>query len=211
MALCEPDRSRRGAEGGECPRYHRGHRCECGWRGRRPGTVQNCAALETSSTVHRPQAVGSSRRKRCSPGPEMRRDHLGRRRFAGRERGGQWSPPGRAAETDSAEPGRAAGSADRQRMIARSLGRHVGGRSGPERFARETGQAEVCDAHVARAVQHHVGGLEVAMHDTALVRRGQPRADLAGDLDPPLLVEAADPSQQRREVLASTYSIDRKV
>ena len=54
----------------------------------------------------------------------------------------------------------------------------------------------------AGAVEHHVGRLEVAMDDAALVRGGEAGADLPGDLEAALLGEAADAPQQRGEVLA---------
>ena len=69
-------------------------------------------------------------------------------------------------------------------------------------FARRAGEPEVRDADPAGAVEHHVGRLEVAVDDAALVRRGEAGADLARDLERALLGEAADALQQRREVLA---------
>ena len=82
------------------------------------------------------------------------------------------------------------------------LGRHVGGRAGADRFARCASQAEVGDADLARRVEHHVGGLEVAMDDAAFVRGGEARADLARDLERAIFRESADAAQQRREILA---------
>ena len=67
------------------------------------------------------------------------------------------------------------------------LGRHVGGRARAKRFARRAGEAEVGDADLAGAVEHHVGRLEVAMDDAAFVRGGEAGADLARDLERALL------------------------
>jgi hypothetical protein len=44
-------------------------------------------------------------------------------------------------------------------------------------------QTEVGDADVALAVDHDVGWLEVAVEHTSFVRRGNARAELAGDVD----------------------------
>ena len=66
----------------------------------------------------------------------------------------------------------------------------------------EAGQAEVGDAHVALAVEHHVRGLQVAVQHALLVRRGQPGAELPRDLERLVRRQPADPPQQRGEVLA---------
>jgi hypothetical protein len=52
------------------------------------------------------------------------------------------------------------------------------------------------------AVDHHVRRLQVAVEDAALVRGGNPRADLPRDFDRLVLGEAADAAEQRREILA---------
>ena len=67
---------------------------------------------------------------------------------------------------------------------------------------RDRGQAEVRDPHVAAAVDHDVGGLQVAVQDAAVVRGGEARADLARDLERLVRRQPADAPQQRREVLA---------
>jgi hypothetical protein len=82
------------------------------------------------------------------------------------------------------------------------LGRHVGRRAGAERFPRRARKAEVGDADAAVAVQHDVRRLEVAVHDAAVVRGGQPGADLPRELDRAILREAPDAAEQRREILA---------
>ena len=53
-----------------------------------------------------------------------------------------------------------------------------------------------------RAVEHHVGRLEIAVDDVAFVRGCEPGADLTGDLEPALLGESADALEQCAEVLA---------
>ena len=64
------------------------------------------------------------------------------------------------------------------------------------------GEAEVRDADPPRAVDHHVGRLEVAMQHAALVRRREAGAELPRDLDRLVLRQPADAPQQRRQVLA---------
>ena len=54
----------------------------------------------------------------------------------------------------------------------------------------------------ARAVEHDVRRLQVAMEDAPLVRRGQPGAELPRDLERLVLGQPADAAQQRRQVLA---------
>ena len=66
----------------------------------------------------------------------------------------------------------------------------------------ETRQAEVGDANLPAAVEHHVGRLQVAMEDAAIVRRGKAGADLSNDLDGLVRRQPADAAQQRRKVFA---------
>jgi len=83
---------------------------------------------------------------------------------------------------------------------------HVGGRAHgaaiPGQLGHGRGQAEVGDACVAAAVDHHVGGLQVAVQDPALVGGGQAGGDLAGDLHRAVAGQAADAGEQRGQVLA---------
>ena len=95
---------------------------------------------------------------------------------------------------------------DRRALAGELLGRHVSGRPadlrlGPD-LARRHGQAEVHDARAAAAVDHHVGRLQVAVQDAAVVRRGEARAELARDLERLVLRQPADPPEQRRQILA---------
>src|SRR6202007_1065984 len=57
------------------------------------------------------------------------------------------------------------------------LRRHVGGRSRAGTFAFEAGgkarQAEIRDADFSCTVEHHIGGLQVAVNDAALVSGGE--------------------------------------
>ena len=62
--------------------------------------------------------------------------------------------------------------------------------------------AEVGDADVAVAVDHHVGRLQIAVEHAALVRRGDAGAQLPRDLDRLVLRNASDAAEQRREILA---------
>ena len=63
-------------------------------------------------------------------------------------------------------------------------------------------EAEVGDADVTVAVDHHVRRLQVAVQHAALVRGGDPGADLPRDLDRLVLRKAADAAEQRRQILA---------
>ena len=82
------------------------------------------------------------------------------------------------------------------------LRRHVGGRAGPDRFAREARESEIGQPDLAGAVEHDVRGLEVAVDDVALVRGGQAGTDLSRDLERALLGETSDAAQERRQILA---------
>jgi hypothetical protein len=93
--------------------------------------------------------------------------------------------------------------APRRDLVAGELlGRHVGGRAGADGFAGSAREAEVGDADLPRAVDHHVGGLEIAVNHVALVRRGQPGAQLPRDLEGAVLRKAADALQERAQILA---------
>ena len=86
------------------------------------------------------------------------------------------------------------------------LGRHVGRRARAHVLSRERvgepGEPEVREAHLALPVQHHVGGLQVAVQQALRVRGRQPLGDLAADVGRLVEGEAADAPQQRRQVLA---------
>ena len=108
--------------------------------------------------------------------------------------------PGEELVEDEAE--RVDVAARRDFAAGELLGRHVGGRAGAQRFAGRSRQAEIGDADPAVAVEHDVGGLQIAMDDAAIVRRGQARAHLPRDLDRAVLRKAADAAEQRRQILA---------
>ena len=93
---------------------------------------------------------------------------------------------------------------DRRAFAGELLRRHVLRRSCElaDGVSRDRGDAEVGDADVALAVDHHVGGLEVAVQDTAFVRGGHAGTELPRDLHGLVVRHAPDPSQQRAEVLA---------
>src|SRR5438477_51350 len=60
----------------------------------------------------------------------------------------------------------------------------------------------VSPARVTASVDHDVGGLEIAVDDFAIVRRGQSGANLARDVHRLALWQPADALQQRLEILA---------
>ena len=84
------------------------------------------------------------------------------------------------------------------------LGRHVGRRAGDlaHLFGGRRRQAEVDDADLAAAVDHDVGRLEVAMQHAALVRGGDPGAQLPRHVERLFRRQAADPPQQRGQRLS---------
>ena len=92
----------------------------------------------------------------------------------------------------------------RHRAARELLGRHVGRRAGPRVRAvvGRPGDAEVGEAHVPLAVDHHVRRLEVAVQHAPLVRGGEAGAQLPRHLDRLVLRQPPDAAQQRREVLA---------
>ena len=88
--------------------------------------------------------------------------------------------------------------------------RTVRGRRGGRRLFSGHGEAEVRDPDATPAVQHDVGGLQVAVQDPFLVRGGEARAELPGDLEGLGAGQVPDPLQERGQVLPSTYSMERK-
>ncbi len=55
---------------------------------------------------------------------------------------------------------------------------------------------------MAASVEHHVGGLEIAMQHAAIVRGGQPGRNLAPDVERLVGRQTADSLEQRGQVLA---------
>ena len=104
------------------------------------------------------------------------------------------------------EPERIDVGALRQLAAGELLGRHVlrraGARLEPPDAGGGAGQTEVGDLRAAAPVDHHVGGLEIAVQHTFLVRGGQPRAQLSRDLNRLVFGKMADAPEQRRQVLA---------
>ena len=64
------------------------------------------------------------------------------------------------------------------------------------------GQPEVRDAHPPSSIEHDVGGLQIAMQQSAIVRGGETSADLVRGLQSLVAGQAADAAQQRRKILA---------
>ena len=92
----------------------------------------------------------------------------------------------------------------RHAVLDEQFGRHVLRCAGVDgvRIVGRDREAEIGDPCVAGAVDHHVRGFEIAMEDAAVVRRGQPGADLTRELDRLVLRKAPDPPEQRREIFA---------
>jgi hypothetical protein len=92
---------------------------------------------------------------------------------------------------------------DRDFLSAELFGRHVGGGAGADVLdLADGGETEVHDAHLAGAVEHDVRRLQIPVQDAALVRRGEPRADLARDLEPLVFGKPADAAEQDGQILA---------
>ncbi len=64
------------------------------------------------------------------------------------------------------------------------------------------GETEIGDANFSGAVEHDVGGLEVAMNDAALVSGGEASANLARDFGGFVGREPADAADDGGEILA---------
>src|SRR5262249_41954872 len=92
---------------------------------------------------------------------------------------------------------------------------HVGGGSAANVASRDRVgrgcQAKVHHEHLAAAVDHDVGGLEIAMQHAFFVRRSEARAQTARELNGFIAGQAPDAAQQGSEILPSTYSIERYV
>ena len=64
------------------------------------------------------------------------------------------------------------------------------------------GEAKVGDANAAAAVEHDVGGLEVAMDDAVFVSGGEAGAELTGDVESFVGGDAADAAEEGGEIFA---------
>ena len=86
------------------------------------------------------------------------------------------------------------------------LGGHVSGRAaanlGALDLAGPAGEPEIHDADLAAAIDHDVGGLEVAVEHALLVRGGETGADAAREFEGLVGGKAADAAEQRGEILA---------
>ena len=84
-------------------------------------------------------------------------------------------------------------------LLRRHVLRRTGSHGGVVCGARE---AEIGDPDVPVAVDHHVGRLQIAVQDAAIVSGGNPRAELPREVDRLVLWDAADAAEQRRKILA---------
>ena len=93
---------------------------------------------------------------------------------------------------------------DARGLAGELLRRHVLRRTGSHRRGVAGGarEAEIGDPDVPVAVDHHVGRLQIAMQDAAIVGGGNPRAELPREVDRLVLWDAADAAEQRRKILA---------
>ena len=86
------------------------------------------------------------------------------------------------------------------------FGRHVRGCTRSNvllpHFVAQTGQAKIGDAHLAAAVEHYVGGLQVAVKDSMLIRRGHARANLPRNFQRFVRPQAPDAPHQRGQIFA---------
>jgi hypothetical protein len=90
------------------------------------------------------------------------------------------------------------------------FGRHVARRAGANaRLTTRGGKAEVHEPHLARGVEHDVRGLEIAMQHAAVVRGGESRAELPGDVERLVFRKPSDAPQGRRQILA-VHELHRK-
>ncbi len=90
-------------------------------------------------------------------------------------------------------------------MARKQLRRHVGRstrRALVGLLTGETGESEVGDPRAAAAVDHHVGRLQIAVQDAALVGSGQPGTQLPRNLDRLLQRRSPEPAQDGAQVLA---------
>ena len=105
-----------------------------------------------------------------------------------------------AASKSARQLGAGAGVASGSVPYIQLFGRHVLRRARTDRvrIAGGDGQAEVGDAHVTVAVEHHVRRFEIAVQHAAVVRGGEAGAQLARDFDRLVLRKAADAADERR-------------
>lgn len=66
----------------------------------------------------------------------------------------------------------------------------------------QRGQAKVGNPHLAPTVNHNIGGLQVAVQDTFVVRGGQSGTQLPSNLDSLVFWQPADSTQQHTQVFA---------
>ena len=82
------------------------------------------------------------------------------------------------------------------------IGRRTRSLASAEGIVAAEGEAEVGDAHTASSVEHDVGGLQIAMQQSAIVGGSKARAYLVCCLQSLVGGQAADAAQQGRKILA---------
>src|SRR5205814_3049311 len=69
-------------------------------------------------------------------------------------------------------------------------------------FFRQTAQTKIEHAGITVAVDHYVGGFQIAMNKSEVVRGGEAGANLSGKLQRLVLWQSTDAPQQRRQFFA---------
>ncbi len=96
--------------------------------------------------------------------------------------------------------------ARRDFLSAELFGRHIGGRAVANfraaHLVLDSGQAEIGDDHLAAAVDHDIGWLEVTVEDALGMRGGESRAEASRDLGGFIYRKASNAAEQGGEVFA---------
>ena len=81
---------------------------------------------------------------------------------------------------------------------------HVSGRAGGDVVGavHAAGDSKIGDANLAAAIEHDVGGLQIAMKDAFVMGGGEAGTKLAGDLDRLVLGQATDSAEESGKVFA---------
>ena len=144
---------------------------------------------------------------RVDVGPRLR--GRGRRRIARRVRAigcaASRERRGASKHLEQHQAQRVEIAADRRPSSSELLGGHVGWRARNVvvlDLLGKVGETEVHDLRRAAAVEHHVGGFQVAVKHPEVVRGSETGTELTRRLDGLVRGQAADAAEQRREILA---------